>query len=131
MYQAVSFGSEDGRPRSILVQRSRSPVEDAGVAADGLGVLRLIHERLAELARGGYRHHPVTAEVRLDERAARTMSCPECNYRGLHFTALAHPARPGHISLAWCDLCRVAMDVHAPRPPASAPRGMRVGSSVA
>jgi hypothetical protein len=94
-------------------------------------VLRLIHERLAELARGGYRHHPVTAEVRPDERAALTMSCPECNHRGLHFTALAHPARPGHVSLAWCDICRVAMDVRAPRTPPGAPaRAMHAASAV-
>jgi hypothetical protein len=100
----------------------RSGLQGVAGAADALGVLRLIHERLAELARGGYRHQPVTDAVRPDERAARTLSCPECNHRGLHFTALAHPARPGHIALAWCDVCRVAMDVRAPRPPAAVAR---------
>jgi transcription elongation factor Elf1 len=89
-------------------------------------VLRLIHERLAELARQGYRHHPVTEAVRAKERAARAMSCPECNHRGLHFGAFAHPARPGHIALAWCDICRVAVDVQAEVAP-----GARAGAGVA
>jgi hypothetical protein len=74
-------------------------------------MLRLIHERLAELARLGYRHNPETGAVRHDQRAAREMSCPECLHRGLHFIALAHPRHPGHVSLAWCDICRVAVDV--------------------
>jgi hypothetical protein len=87
--------------------------------ADPGGVLRLIHERLAELARSGYRHQPATGAVRHDQRAAREMSCPECLHRGLHFMAFAHPRRPGHVALAWCDLCRVAIDV----PPAPPPRG--------
>jgi hypothetical protein len=74
-------------------------------------VLRLIHERLAELARTGYRYQAPTAATRADERLARDMRCPECLHRDLHFIALSHPVLPGHVSLAWCDLCRVAMDV--------------------
>jgi hypothetical protein len=93
--------------------------------ADPAHVLRLIHERLAELARSGYRHHPVTGAVRHDEHAALEMSCPECLHRRLHFMALAHPRRPGHVSLAWCDICRVAVDVTpAPALSAAAPRAV-------
>lgn len=94
----------------LVHARSRSFTPDPG-RADPVDVLRLIHERLAELARRGYRHHPVAGDVRDDQRTARALSCPECLHRGLHFTALSHPKRPGHISLAWCDACRVAIDV--------------------
>jgi hypothetical protein len=110
----------------ILVQIAGPSFTCRPPAADASSVLRLIHERLAELARRGYRHQPVTGIVRLDERTARDMSCPECFHRGLHFAALAHPQRPGHIALAWCDLCRVAMDV--PRSTAASQPG---GSSTA
>jgi hypothetical protein len=118
MYQAVIAGPPRSGPRSILGRADAPAVQVGARDADGMSVLRLIHERLAELARRGYRHHPVTGAVLADHRAARRLSCPECNHRGMHFAALAHPDRPGHIALAWCDVCRVAVDVS---PPTGAP----------
>jgi hypothetical protein len=107
---------------TTLVQMARTFFTRPSGAADPGRVLRLIHERLAELARSGYRHQPVTGAVRDAERAARDLSCPECLHRGLLFTALAHPKRPGHVALAWCELCRVAMDVRPAAPRAGAGR---------
>jgi hypothetical protein len=70
-----------------------------------------VAQRIAGLARQGYRHRSITGDVRMDATAASAMCCRRCDAGELHFIALARPGRAEHVALAWCGACLTAVDL--------------------